>query len=133
MKNQNNNIHKERKGKHMTENTNNKRGRKSIFTDNEFVDIHKNASSINVIIEGLKNLGEQFAGQRKETYNKWIVNKTDKQLMLFVSMKASNLRKEGLLPNETRFKPGPKKIEAVTDTLEEVQQQEDAAAIAIEY
>jgi len=87
-----------------------KRGRTAVFTDQEYLSAHATATSVGDILDNLKVIGESFEGERKETFNKWISNKTTKQLHLFVSMRSSSLRKKGSLLNNTQFKPGPKKL-----------------------
>lgn len=103
-----------------------KRGRKSLVPDAVFVDMVRSASSIDDVINALVVFGKTLEGEEQNKFTTWLSNKSEKSLRLYISMRASNLRRKNVILTNSRtdaekntFKPGPKvNAQNVTETAE---------------
>ena len=87
------------------------RGRPMIISNEGFQSLYGKSHVSDDMVDALKTYGEQLQGQKKETFQNWVANKTTAQLKLYVSMRASQLRKKGVVLvnglGHSAFKRGP--------------------------
>jgi len=109
--------------------TNSKRGRKNVLSDEVFIEYFSKAEYVNDVVECLKNHKDFLEGEEKEKFEVWITGKDQKDLELFVSAKASNLRKKGVVftnaHGTNKFHVGRRpKFKVLSDELKDMLSQE---------